>query len=246
MRRKQIVPSLLACVALIVLTTSHVHAAGGAYAVDDSEIGKPGECKVESWASFADNKDFVAATAPACVVSLGRPIEFGAQLQRSRSGGDWGTGLTLKAKTNVIPLEGNRFGLAISGSTGWDLVTGENTGGAINIPLTFEVSEQFKVNLNAGYLYESGDNLSWFTWGAGFEWNFVKPLTFIAEVYGQSGNLPPVALGQPPAPNSIREPRVQAGLRYTPVDNIDIDLIYGRNITGEDANWVTLGLNVRF
>ena len=39
---------------------------------------------------------------------------------------------------------------------------------------------------------------------------------------------------------------MQAGLRYTPMENIDIDLIYGRNITGEDANWVTLGLNVRF
>ena len=62
----------------------------------------------------------------------------------------------------------------------------------------------------------------------------------IAEVFGQVGDLPPAAS------SSVREPRMQAGLRYTPVDNIDIDLIYGRNITGEDANWITLGLNVRF
>ena len=116
----------------------------------------------------------------------------------------------------------------------------------MNVPLTFEVSEQLKINLNAGWLHDSVDELNWFTWGAGFEWNFVKPLTLIAEVFSQSGDLPDVEFGEPPAPNSIREPRVQAGLRYTPVDNIDIDLIYGRNITGEDANWVTLGLNVRF
>ena len=113
------------------------------------------------------------------------------QAQRSRSGGEWGTSLTLKAKTNLIPLEGNRFGLAISASTGWDLITGDNVGGAINIPLSFEVSEQFKINLNAGWLHESGDDLNWFTWGAGFEWNFVKPFTLIAEVFGQVGDLPP-------------------------------------------------------
>ena len=27
---------------------------------------------------------------------------------------------------------------------------------------------------------------------------------------------------------------------------IDLDLIYGRNIAGENANWITVGLNVRF
>src|SRR3954453_14720926 len=81
--------------------------AGGAFAVDDAEVGKPGECKVESWVSFADNNDFIAAAAPACVANLGRPVELGLQLQRARSGGEWGTGLTLKAKTNLIPLEGN-------------------------------------------------------------------------------------------------------------------------------------------
>jgi hypothetical protein len=234
-------PAYCAMTLLALASSTMAHAAGGAFAVDDSEIGKPGECKVESWISFADNDDFTAVTSPACVANLGRPVELGVQLQRSRSGGEWGTALTLKAKTTLIPLEGNRFGLAISGSTGWDLITGDNVGGTLNIPLTFAVSEQFKVNLNAGWLHESGDDLNWFTWGGGFEWNFVKPLTLIAEVFGQTGaDLPPAT------PNSVREPRAQAGLRYTPVDNIDIDLIYGRNITGEDANWVTLGLNVRF
>jgi len=225
---------------LALASSTQVNAAGGAFAVDDSEVGKPGECKVESWVSFAGNSDFIAASAPACVVNLGRPVEFGVQAQRARSDGEWGTGLTLKTKTNLIPLEGSRFGLGISGSTSWDLTTGDNTGGAINIPLTFAVSEPFKINLNAGWLHESPGDLNWFTWGAGFEWAFTKPFTLIAEIYGQAGN--------PPAdtPNSVRNPRAQAGLRYTPVDNIDVDLIYGRNITGEDANWVTLGLNVRF
>ena len=40
--------------------------------------------------------------------------------------------------------------------------------------------------------------------------------------------------------------RAQLGLRYTPIESLDIDLIYGRNISGENANWITVGLNVRF
>jgi hypothetical protein len=224
-----------------IASATGVHAAGGAFAVDDSEVGKPGECKVESWVSFADNNDFIGATAPACVANLGRPVELGLQVQRFRGDDEWGTGLILKAKTNLIPLEGNRFGLGISASTGWDLITGENVGGAINVPLTFELLEQLRINLNAGWLHESADSLNWFTWGAGLDWNFVKPLTLIAEVFGATGSDLP-----PGTPNSVREPRGQVGLRYTPVENIDVDLIYGCNITGEDANWVTLGLNVRF
>lgn len=81
--------AVLACG--LALMPTHATAAGGAFAVDDSEIGKPGECKVESWASFAGNHDVIAATSPACVVKFGIPVEIGGQLQRSRSDSEWGT-----------------------------------------------------------------------------------------------------------------------------------------------------------
>jgi hypothetical protein len=42
------------------------------------------------------------------------------------------------------------------------------------------------------------------------------------------------------------QPRFQTGLRYRPVDRFNIDLIYGRNITGEMANWITLATIIRF
>jgi hypothetical protein len=38
---------------------------------------------------------------------------------------------------------------------------------------------------------------------------------------------------------------LQSGLRYSLTKRIDWDLIYGRNLTGEGANWITLGLTVR-
>lgn len=229
-----------------VLAPASAFAAGGAFAVDDSEIDKPGACKVESWASFAGNHDFIAAVAPACVVKLGIPIEFGAQYQRSRSDSAWGTSGTLKAKTNLIPAEGNAFGLGLSGGTSWNLISGANTGGFINVPITLQLRDSFKINLNTGWMYDTPSKIGYVTWGAGFEWNFVKQVTLIGEVYGQDGRLVTPDIDAAPSNNSVREPRSQLGLRFTPKENVDFDVIWGRNITGENANWVTLGVNLRF
>jgi hypothetical protein len=40
-------------------------------------------------------------------------------------------------------------------------------------------------------------------------------------------------------------PRFQSGIRYSPNKDVDWDVIYGRNLTGEGANWITLALTVR-
>jgi hypothetical protein len=242
--RRALLGSLAVSAAL--LTTRPADAAGGAFIVDDVEIAKPGECKVESWAQAASNRDFNAVTSPACVVKLGIPVELGAALQRSRADDAWGTSGTLKAKTNIIPVTNHPFGLGIEGAVSWDLLTGANTGGTIFVPVTIQLNDAFRVNLNGGWQYDNVNKINYAVWGAGFEWNFAKPFTLIGEVFGQAGRLPPVDDGDPPAPNAIVQPRSQLGVRYTPIDNIDVDVIWGHNITGENAHWFTLGLNLRF
>ena len=42
------------------------------------------------------------------------------------------------------------------------------------------------------------------------------------------------------------EARQEPYLRYRPIDEFNVDLIYGRNLTGENANWITLATVVRF
>ena len=42
------------------------------------------------------------------------------------------------------------------------------------------------------------------------------------------------------------QPRGQLGLRWRPVDDFNVDLIYGRNLLGESANWITLATTIRF
>lgn len=226
-------------VALLSAAPSPAYAAGGAFVVDDSEIAKVGDCKVESWVSSADNREFIASSTPACVFNIFQPVELGAQFQRVRFDGEWGTAMILKAKTPMIPVDPGNIGLAVSGGNAIDLVTGEYLGAFVNVPVSLKFGEQWRVNLNVGSLYDNPHNLLWLTWGGGFEWNFVKPLTLLGEVFGQVGHNDPLH----PAFSSLR---AQLGLRYTPIESMDVDVIYGRNISGVDANWITVGLNVRF
>jgi hypothetical protein len=216
-----------------------VEAAGGTFAVDDSDVAKPGDCKVESWASFASNSD-LGVTSPACVANLGVPVEVGLALARFRADDVWGSELVLKGQGEPPSGRGrqDRCRVGLSGAVAFDLLKGEHSASAVNVLTTFQIIEQFKINVNAGYLYAAAEDLDWVTYGAGFEWNFVKPLTLIGEVFGLAG--------QKVEPSSRTDPRAQVGLRYTPIERLDIDLIYGRNVFGENAHWVTVGLNLRF
>lgn len=183
--------------------------------------------------------------SPACVVNIGRPVELGANYVRRRTDGEWGNTGILKGKTNLVPVDPHKIGVGLFGAIGYDLDTGQNTDILILAPVTFEINEQFKINVNGGWLWDRVPDIHYLAWGAGIEWNFVKPVTLIAEVFGFAGRLPPLVEGEPPPNKSITQPRFQAGLRFTPHEKIDFDLIYGRNILGEDANWFTVGLTVR-
>lgn len=234
---------LAATAALLLVLGSHerTQAADGAYAVDDADVATPGNCKVETWYSAADNRDRVGALSTGCVFNLGRPVELNPQFERTRTGGVWGTGFTLQAKTNIVPVDPGKLGIALQGGPSFDLLTGESTGGFVLLPATYEFNDRFKINLNLGWKYQREPNWHWLTWGGGFEWKFVegKPLTLIGEVFGQLGHRD----REQPA---LARPRGQIGLRYRPIDTIDFDIIYGRNINGENAHWITAGVNLRF
>jgi len=206
---------------------------GGAYYVDDAEIEKVGTCEIESWSSFAASGDRISVFSPACVFNLGRPVELGTNLVNLRSEGENDSLATLTAKTVPIPIGRTGFGLAIAGALVYDPFNRTGNGFIVNVPVTFDLSKQLRVNVNFGAQYYSGDPRGWFaTAGAGVSWNFVAKWSVISEVFAFIGP------GQ-------TNPRFQSGIRYSPTKRIDCDLIYGRNLLGEGANWITAGLTVR-
>ena len=112
--------------AVALLPSQRAIAAGAAYQVDTAEISEPGSCKVESWASFAANRDFIASVAPACVVNLYRAVEVSAQFNRTRSDDEWGTAVTPKLKTQLKPGSIGSWAVAVTATSSYDLLTGEN------------------------------------------------------------------------------------------------------------------------
>ena len=233
----------LAVAPLLVLgaLSGRAYAAGAAYQVDTAEVSEPGACKVESWISSASNSDLIKATSPACVVNVGRPFELSAQFNRSRADDEWSAGVSPKIKTNILPSAVGRWGLAISTNAAVDLQTGENTAWFVTVPATLPLSNVLRINLNAGYQRDRVAARDYFTYGAGFDLRTPDNVwTLTGEVFGQAG-----AIAEDDSRFIIR-PRWQTGLRWRPVDAFNVDLIYGRNLTGENANWITLATVFRF
>ena len=206
-------------------------AAGGAFFVDNAGVDDPGACKVEAWASGTRNGDRGFAVAPACAVSLGRPVEFGVQFDRVKFDGEWTSAGAVKAKTSLIPFtDSAHFGAAISGAAIMSFATNEIAAYVVNVPLSFRVAEPLQLNVQIGGLWERATGHEHFTWGTGFELALTPQLTFVGEVFSLASE----------------HRGAQAGLRFTPHEKIDFDLIYGHNLAGEKSDWITLGVNVRF
>jgi len=234
------IESLIAAlpVAAVISIPTHAWGAGAAYQVDTAEVSEPGACKVESWASWADNGDFFGAVSPACSVPFIRPLELSAQFNRSRSDGEWTTAATPKVKMNLVSSAIGKPGLAVTATGSYDLITGENTAVTAAVPVTLRLSDVVRINVNGGWLWDRTTNLHYMTYGLGVDWRTPDNVwTLTAEVFGQAG---PTEVG------SVAQPRFQTGLRWRPVDQFNIDVIYGRNITGENANWITVATVIRF
>ena len=148
-------PAFLRMVAALIAVlgaADRAFAAGAAYQVDTADVSEPGSCKVESWASFAKNGDFIGSTSPDCVVSVfGKPIDFSAQFSRFKSDDEWGTAVFPKAKMNILPTGVGQWGVAVSGSAAVDLLTGDVVAWFVTMPATLRVSDTLRFNVNVGY-----------------------------------------------------------------------------------------------
>ena len=249
---------LSAALCLLALTPDIARGAGSAYQVDTAEVAEPGSCKVETWTSFASNRDFIGALSPDCVFNLGRPVDASAQFTRVRSDGDWASGVTPKLKTNLVPTAIGAWGFAISGQATYDLATGTNAGISATIPATLRISNVLRINLNSGWFFDHIAAHHYATYGAALDWRTPDNVwTLTGEVFGLARAGHEAA---PLAPSSSDDtfeqalqpfsgttrPRFQAGIRFRPVEPFSVDLIYGRNLTGENANWITAAMVVRW
>ena len=148
-----------------------------------------------------------------------------------------GIGATVKVRT--FRIESGKVSALFSAALAYDITSSELADVLVNIPVTFQILENFKINVNGGWLHNRPDDLHWATWGVSFDWSVNDRISIIGEAFGLAGDRD---LERPHA----RDPRAQLALRFKPNEDLDFDVIYGRNIFGENAHWITVGLNVRF
>jgi hypothetical protein len=127
--------------------------------------------------------------------------------------------------------------LSAYGGASFDAATGEALTAFAVIPATFRLSETMRINVNGGWLWDRTVDRHYLTYGIGFDWKFTDTLQWTIEAYGQAGAS---------EITSVVQPRFQTGVRYRPNEIFSVDVIYGRNITGENANWITIGTTIRF
>jgi hypothetical protein len=228
---------VVATAAAALWPADRAEAANGAYAVDAADISEAGSCKVESWLSSATNTDFSAVANPSCVVDPFKAVELSLLTNASRSGGDWSTSIAPKAKTNLIRTGVGKLGLAFYAGGAFDAQTGESTSAFAVVPTTWRLSDTMRINVNGGWLWDRSIDRHYLSYGVGFDWKFTEVLQFTVEAFGLAG--------ASDGPGVVR-PRLQTGLRYRPNEIVSFDVIYGRNITGEESNWITIGTTIRF
>ena len=234
-----------ACVALVAATAiwpwlaGEARAANNAYAVDAADISETGSCKIESWLSSATNSDFSAVANPSCVVDPFKikPVELSLLTNRARSDGEWSTSIAPKAKVNLVPTGVGKLGLSFYAAGSFDALTGETLTVAAVIPATYRLSETMRINVNGGWLWDRTTDRQFAFYGASFDWKFTDKLQWTIEAFGQAGSAD--------TPSTVR-PRFQTGVRYRPNEIFSVDVIFGHNITGEGASWLTIGTTIRF
>lgn len=214
-------------------------AAGTAYNVDTSEVSD--SCKLESWASFAKNRDVFSALSASCGFEFYKWTEVSAQFNRSRADGDWTSGFTPKVKIKLKESDVGVFGLAVSTFGTFDTATGDNTSYTILVPSTVRLSNVTRVSLNLGYTRDNVLRRDFLSYGAGIDVRTLKNdwiATF--EVFGLAGG------SDESVSRSVVRPRAQVGLRWRPVDAWSADILYGRNLSGENSHWITFATAYRF
>lgn len=214
-------------------------AAGTAYNVDTSEVAEG--CKLEAWSSFAKNRDLLAAFSGACGLNLHSPTELAVQFDRSRADSDWASAVTPKVKIKLKESDVGVFGLAVSTFGTFDAGSGENTSFTFLVPSTVRLSSHARMNFNLGYMRDRVLQRDFLAYGAGIDIR-TQQNNWIAtaEIFGYAGNL------DDNTARSAARPRAQVGLRWRPIDAWSADILYGRNLNGENSHWITFATAYRF
>lgn len=213
---------------LLALAPNPAAAAGGAHVVDDSEVVAPGICQLDFWATGGSSFRLANAVG-ACTFERLPNVEFGGYAVYTSVKGEEDLIVGPALKLALRPVE-RGIGVGLASSAGFSLQEGRLVTASLFVPLTMDVSERLRVNVNAGWAWTHGAFGHEATYGAQVEYAVTREVGFMAEAFAgsRSGS------------------GIQAGARWSPRNgSFDLDLLVAETWNGGRTRAVTIGLTMR-
>lgn len=217
--------TLIAAGILALPLTSH--GSGGHFAVDDAELTDAGRCQIETWYARSDRNNDEITFLPACNPTGNLEITLGISRIQEAQQRDTLTELALK--TQILPLASDRMDVALSVAGFRSHNGSEFIGSEAVLPVTVQLSERLMTHVNLGWAWERGEDDAALM-GLAFDYALHEQLSVIAEGYGSHRG----------------DSRYGAGLRFTPVDGLDVDLAVDAGRRDHRDNAVIAGLAIAF
>jgi hypothetical protein len=207
---------------------TQTHAAGGHHSVDDAAILDADQCQVETWTDrHARSSQGLLHIGPACRVG---PIELGLNLEREHGG----EGRTVRAGPQVkwAFAINDSLSAGVLATAGWQSDAHATAlrfaTSSIVIPVTWQIDDSWRAHINVGRDFHRAQSSTSHS-GAAIEWSALPTVSFVAERFREGGN------------NAWR-----AGMRWTPVQALSVDLSRARGLRADAPAWWTLGLTWAF
>jgi hypothetical protein len=215
----------------MLLAASPLLAAGGTHIVDDSAVETPGVCNTELFGKHFGPDRWSGTANLNCTFRAAPRLELGLGLVRTKDRGARETAIGPAFKWNLAEPAGGTPGFALAGALKVASETGRVEFAALLVPLTFARSDRVAFSMNAGWQHvRLADTQDVAKVGAQLEAAAADGLGLMAEVFS----------------TMVDTPGAQAGLRWTPVGALDLDLTLGHKVDGISDVSVAAGLVLRF
>jgi hypothetical protein len=214
---------------LALIWAAPAFAAGGTHVVDDSAVETPGQCNTELLGTrFAPGVDSTTLNLNCTFEAIPR-LELGVGLVGARAAGAVAREAGPAFKLNVAEPATGRPGVALAGLLKFGMESGRLESLNLFVPVTFTLSPTTVLSVNAGYVHvhQVADTA---TFGVQLEQLAAPTLVFMVEFFS----------------TGVGDLGGQAGIRWTPDNQLDLDLTLGHRADGIADLSVAAGLVLRF
>lgn len=212
----------------ISVVATQARAAGGAQTVDDAAVETPGHCHLENWAARTGRGDLQLNSGIGCTTTAVPRLEFDLAVQYNRTDRVGDTTVIPGLKFAAVDF-GHGVSLAIEGNVTWGTLADRIETTDLIVPLMIQLRPDLQMSLNLGWEWNRTGVAHRAFYGAQFMWLVDSNVSLMVEGFGYSDGVA----------------GYQAGVRWTPVAWLDLDLLAGR-LDNVSRHVLTAGVTGRF